>query len=84
MAFPKSDIEVIHQPRSEEPTEGRRLEGRPRARPCQGPSFETAAQARGLLRMRSVELLPTHPTALRRPARQSVIQPIRHRFGDRV
>src|SRR6266436_1030538 len=34
-------LRVIHQPRPEEPTEGRRLEGRPRARPCRLPSFET-------------------------------------------
>src|SRR5258708_17413143 len=46
-------IDVIHQPRPEEPTAGRRLEGRPRARPCQWPSFETPCCAR-LLRMRSV------------------------------
>src|SRR5262249_19090464 len=30
-----------------------RLEGWPRARPCLSPSFETAAQEGGLLRMRS-------------------------------
>src|SRR5260370_23550823 len=34
----------MHQPRPEEPSEGRRLEGRPQARPCQRPSFETAAR----------------------------------------
>jgi copper resistance protein C len=45
------------QPRPEEPTEGRRLEGRPRARPCLLPSFvlreslRTPCCAR-LLRMR--------------------------------
>jgi hypothetical protein len=31
---------------SEEPTEGRRLEGRPQARPCRRPSFETPAFGR--------------------------------------
>src|SRR5258708_5424684 len=39
------------RPRPEEPTEGRRLEGRPQARPYQRPSFETPCCAR-LLRIR--------------------------------
>src|SRR6266436_1057082 len=37
--IPQVHIDIIHQPRPEEPTEGRRLEGRPRARLCQRPSF---------------------------------------------
>src|SRR5712671_4728676 len=51
-----SSCTIIHQPRPEEPTEGRRLEGRPRARPCRRPSFETPCCAR-LLRMRSVDAI---------------------------
>jgi methionine-rich copper-binding protein CopC len=37
------------QRRPEEPTEGRRLEGRPQLRLCQRPSFETAAHRNRLL-----------------------------------
>src|SRR5437899_224884 len=44
-------IGLIHQPRPEEPTEGRRLERRPQARPCQWPSLKTPCCAR-LDRMR--------------------------------
>src|SRR5271156_7153879 len=55
-------IDIINQPRPEEPCAARRLEGRPQARSCRRPSFETPCFTR-LLRMRSVGLnsIPPDP-----------------------